>query len=246
MQEDYLDKPNKAGNTALHKAAYYGHVAVVQYLLELGAKDNVENLHRQTPLGAAIEHGNGGVVVALINHRIKSNQLTPFQFVVLLELEVFDRLQIMAGSICSIANCPLQHFLYWHLQEAFEDRNCLLDGYKHRFRELLIAFKAQVLPETSFGVEFEKVLLKSLLQEDSELLQALSIHAPAPFADCVKFVSILFTAPRVETLTPVAQVERIVECHPLNEEVRQEIAEEAQARREFPLGTSKSSIFVNF
>ena len=58
---------NKGGLTALHAAAYGGHVDVVELLIERGAAVNEsKNLYHMSPLHAAAEEGHKEVVELLM------------------------------------------------------------------------------------------------------------------------------------------------------------------------------------
>lgn len=58
--EDY------SGRSALHKAAFWGHTDVVEYLLELGLDVNARDFHGDTPLHDAARFAHEGVVRALL------------------------------------------------------------------------------------------------------------------------------------------------------------------------------------
>jgi len=61
-----LDAKGMSGNTALHRAVKRSHPAVVQLLLELGAKPNVWNDRQQTPLHQAAFNQHAACVHALL------------------------------------------------------------------------------------------------------------------------------------------------------------------------------------
>lgn len=58
--EDY------SGRSALHKAAFWGHTDVVEYLLELGLDANVKDFNGDTPLHDAARFAHEGVVRSLL------------------------------------------------------------------------------------------------------------------------------------------------------------------------------------
>jgi ankyrin repeat protein len=63
-----VDARDAAGSTPLHRAAWKGHLAVAQVLLDHGADPNVQDRNEHyggTPLHAAA-HGNQQAVVALL------------------------------------------------------------------------------------------------------------------------------------------------------------------------------------
>jgi hypothetical protein len=60
--EDY------SGRSALHKAAFWGHTDVVEYLLGLGLDANVKDFNGDTPLHDAARFAHEGVVRALLTH----------------------------------------------------------------------------------------------------------------------------------------------------------------------------------
>ena len=58
--EDY------SGRSALHKAAFWGHTDVVDYLLEIGLNPNVQDYNGDTPLHDAARFAHEGVVRSLL------------------------------------------------------------------------------------------------------------------------------------------------------------------------------------
>ena len=48
-----INTPNLTGNTALHCAAETGQVETVEFLVNAGAKINVQNAYGQTPVAIA-------------------------------------------------------------------------------------------------------------------------------------------------------------------------------------------------
>jgi len=61
------------GNTPLHSATLHGRVQVVKYLLEKGAKVNVQNLAGMTPLHFAAREGFLEVATILLSHNADVN-----------------------------------------------------------------------------------------------------------------------------------------------------------------------------
>jgi ankyrin repeat protein len=64
-----------SGCTALHYAVFYNHHAVVNYLLELGANTNIQNLSGLTPLNWAIEQRHWRLVGLLHRYDADPNVL---------------------------------------------------------------------------------------------------------------------------------------------------------------------------
>jgi ankyrin repeat protein len=61
---------NKGGLTALHAAAYGGHLDIVELLVSKGALINdEENFYHMSPLHAAAEEGHADVVAFLLSHK---------------------------------------------------------------------------------------------------------------------------------------------------------------------------------
>ena len=60
---------NKTGGTALHLAAYSGHVSCVELLLQYGACVNTADTLNCTPLFGACERGHVEVVNILIRRK---------------------------------------------------------------------------------------------------------------------------------------------------------------------------------
>ena len=56
------------GNTPLHCAAFYGHVAVAEMLIAAGAEVNLANNYGMTPLRWAARNGHLEVVQLLLRH----------------------------------------------------------------------------------------------------------------------------------------------------------------------------------
>ena len=61
-----IDIRTREGRTALHLAASNGHVTIVRFLLETGAKINLADTNRYTALRLAAEHGHLSVVKLLL------------------------------------------------------------------------------------------------------------------------------------------------------------------------------------
>ncbi len=68
---DSLDKNNT--RTALHWAAAYGHVAIVEYLLSKGANVNARDIHGATGLLYAVEHNKIEMVEFLLKNKSLPN-----------------------------------------------------------------------------------------------------------------------------------------------------------------------------
>jgi ankyrin repeat protein len=62
-----VDIPDVAGRTALMTASFWGHIAVVDALLQLGALVNARDGQRQTPLMCAAAGGQTDTLVALLS-----------------------------------------------------------------------------------------------------------------------------------------------------------------------------------
>ncbi|KTG38132.1 hypothetical protein cypCar_00007658 [Cyprinus carpio] len=60
-----INQPNKSGETALHVAARYGNVDVVQYLCSIHANPDLVDREQETPLHCAAWHGYSAVARAL-------------------------------------------------------------------------------------------------------------------------------------------------------------------------------------
>src|SRR6185295_7063900 len=58
-----INAANKAGETALHGAAYFGADPVVQYLVDHGAAVNPRNRLGLTPMTVAQGYGGGGGIL---------------------------------------------------------------------------------------------------------------------------------------------------------------------------------------
>ena len=56
---------DRAGDTALHDAARFGHDSVVDVLLSGKADTSIRNNHGQTALDVAAEHGHAGTTTKL-------------------------------------------------------------------------------------------------------------------------------------------------------------------------------------
>jgi ankyrin repeat protein len=61
-----VDMADSGGNTMLMLAAYHGHAAAVQALIERGADVNTLNDRGQTPLAGAVFKGYDDVVATLV------------------------------------------------------------------------------------------------------------------------------------------------------------------------------------
>ena len=57
---------NLSGDTALHCASQYGHIAVVDVLLQKHANPNIRNLQEESPLDLAAMYGKKEVVQLLL------------------------------------------------------------------------------------------------------------------------------------------------------------------------------------
>ena len=57
---------NQSGDTALHSASQYGHIAVVDVLLQKHANPNIRNLQEESPLDLAAQYGRKEVVELLL------------------------------------------------------------------------------------------------------------------------------------------------------------------------------------
>lgn len=64
----FMEAADQEGNTALHVAAKYGHVAVIELILSRGADITVRNMKKLTCLDVAIECGKERVAEALIKN----------------------------------------------------------------------------------------------------------------------------------------------------------------------------------
>ncbi len=65
---DALDACDYEGTTALLNASWYGHADTVEALLDLGASIGIADGQHNTPLSAAIDRDQRGVVVVLLRH----------------------------------------------------------------------------------------------------------------------------------------------------------------------------------
>jgi hypothetical protein len=63
---DYNSTEPHSNRTAMHKAAIFGHVHVVEYLLEAGAAVDPQDVEGDTPLHDASRYGHVAVVTALL------------------------------------------------------------------------------------------------------------------------------------------------------------------------------------
>lgn len=61
-----VNHQNLSGDTALHSAAQYGHVAVVDVLLQKHANPSIRNLQEESPLDLAAQYGRKEVVQLLL------------------------------------------------------------------------------------------------------------------------------------------------------------------------------------
>jgi glutaminase len=59
------DPQDYDGRTALHISAAEGHLKLVQYLVAEGAKINITDRWRETPLSDALRHGHDDVATFL-------------------------------------------------------------------------------------------------------------------------------------------------------------------------------------
>jgi ankyrin repeat protein len=63
-----VDLQELRGETPLHLAAYYGHVAVAELLINHGAEPRMGNKDRKTPLELARREGHRDIVRLLQAH----------------------------------------------------------------------------------------------------------------------------------------------------------------------------------
>lgn len=73
LADSDLEALNTEGRTALHLAAKYGHLKMVEFLLEKGAKPDAQGYDGQTPLHLAAEAGEFQVVAALLAQGASAN-----------------------------------------------------------------------------------------------------------------------------------------------------------------------------
>ena len=71
-----IDDQNNGGDTALHEAAEFGHVDIVEELLNHGAKTEVESWDG-TPLCKAAREGHEGVVMVLLAKGANAKCINP-------------------------------------------------------------------------------------------------------------------------------------------------------------------------
>ncbi|XP_052239797.1 protein phosphatase 1 regulatory subunit 12A-like isoform X3 [Dreissena polymorpha] len=75
-----VNHQNKNGDTALHSAAQYGHVAVVDVLLQKSANPTIRNIENASPLDLAAQYGRLDVVKRLlISHPELANRPSSVQ-----------------------------------------------------------------------------------------------------------------------------------------------------------------------
>jgi ankyrin repeat protein len=68
-----IDIADKDGKTSLAVAAFFGHAAVVNSLLERGANANSQNKFGETPLHWAVTYGYEEVIRNLLENGVQVN-----------------------------------------------------------------------------------------------------------------------------------------------------------------------------
>lgn len=87
-----VDLVGEAGDTFVMLAAYHGHPALVQALLDRGADPNRANVKGQTPLGGAVFKGFTDVVRVLVANGADPDAGTPSARVA---AQMFDRQDLL-------------------------------------------------------------------------------------------------------------------------------------------------------
>ncbi|XP_002931656.2 ankyrin-3 [Xenopus tropicalis] len=82
LRDTDINAVNPSGETLLHIAAASGHVAVIEYLINKGAKIDCKDIKHRTPLHRAAENGHGEAVKVLLRagafiYSLDDDSLTP-------------------------------------------------------------------------------------------------------------------------------------------------------------------------
>lgn len=74
MNPEYLNlQDHKSGCTLLFKAVAFGNYEVVEYLLDLHADPDIQNIYGETPLHQAVENGNDKIINILLERGANPN-----------------------------------------------------------------------------------------------------------------------------------------------------------------------------
>lgn len=60
-----MNEKDKDGDSALHEAAYWNCIATARILINAGAKKNVKNNNKETPLDIATQRGSKDIAALL-------------------------------------------------------------------------------------------------------------------------------------------------------------------------------------
>jgi len=179
----YVTVANNVGETPLYMAAYFGHLAIIKYLVDNGADINIQEPRAGwSPLHMAISEGKTDVVEYFINQGINWNMQTRYGETPLVlafrknknnsHLEIIKMLLIVGADI-TIEDVKGQNALYYAEEQNNAELIKLLTDIQDAIDppimlDTVTVNRNQIPQEANDFVNMEDVNIQQFLQEDPQ------------------------------------------------------------------------------
>ena len=179
----YVTVANKVGETPLYMTAYFGHLAIVKYLVDNGANINLQEPRAGwSPLHMSISEGKTDVVEYLINQGADWNMQTRYGETPLIlafrknknnsHLEIIKMLLIIGADI-TIEDVKGQNALYYAEEQNNAELIKLLTDIQDAndppiMLDIVTVNRNQIPQEANDFVNMEDVNIQQFLQEDPQ------------------------------------------------------------------------------